>query len=217
MVPCKPKSLASPLPTLKNWLPPAKTLSFATCWALKATWAGVQTVDPQPHKSESSLSLLGIVLTVMHFLIKTMQPRADIVSRKPDGTLGGIKAHKLEPISDKFVPVRFDGPLTFTNVAYFEDIILEAQREFPNAKVILIIGSGINEIDASGEEKIRELNMRLHQLGVKLMFSGLKHQVRRLLEAGGVVEQLGRDAFFPDKETALLMLLHRYDANGPDG
>jgi flagellar motor switch protein FliM len=28
--------------------------------ALKATWAGVQTVDPQPHKSESSLSLLGI-------------------------------------------------------------------------------------------------------------------------------------------------------------
>jgi hypothetical protein len=32
-----------------------------------------------------------------------------------------------------------------------------------------------------------------------------------------VVEQLGRDAFFPDKETALLMLLHRYDANGPDG
>ncbi len=155
--------------------------------------------------------LLGVVLTVVHFLIKTMQPRADIVSRKPDGTLGGIKAHKLEPISDKFVPVRFDGPLTFTNVAYFEDIILEAQREFPHARVILIIGSGINEIDASGEEKIRELNKRLDQLGVKLMFSGLKFQVVKLFIRSNLVEELGRESFFSSKETALRALHEEYD------
>jgi hypothetical protein len=42
------------------------------------------------------------------------------------------------------------------------------------------------------------------------MFSGLKHQVRRLLERGGVLEQLGRKAFFPDKETALRSLLQTY-------
>ncbi len=154
--------------------------------------------------------LLGVVLTVVHFLIKTMQPRADIVSRKPDGTLGGIKAHKLEPISDKFVPVRFDGPLTFTNVAYFEDIILEAQREFPEAKVILIIGSSINEIDASGEEKVRELNKRLDQLGVKLMFSGLKFQVIKLFIRSDLVEELGRDRFYTSKETALKALTEEY-------
>ncbi len=154
--------------------------------------------------------LLGVVLTVVHFLIKTMQPRADIVSRKPDGTLGGIKAHKLEPISDKFVPVRFDGPLTFTNVAYFEDIILEAQREFPEAKVILIIGSSINEIDASGEEKVRELNKRLDQLGVKLMFSGLKFQVIKLFIRSNLVEELGRDRFYTSKETALKALTEEF-------
>jgi len=34
--------------------------------------------------------------------------------------------------------------------------------------------------------------------------------VRSLLERGGVVEQLGRDAFFPDKETALRTLLQKY-------
>ena len=157
--------------------------------------------------------LLGVVLTVVHFLIKTMQPRADIVSRKPDGTLGGIKAHKLEPISDKFVPVRFDGPLTFTNVAYFEDIILEAQREFPEAKVILIIGSSINEIDASGEEKVRELNKRLDQLGVKLMFSGLKFQVIKLFIRSNLVEELGRDRFYTSKETALKALTEEYHSD----
>lgn len=154
--------------------------------------------------------LLGVSLTILAFLIRTMQPRAEIVARKPDGTLGGISANRLEPMSECYVPVRFDGSLTFVNVAYFEDIILEAKADFPEARVILVIGSGINSIDASGEEKIREVADRLQKLGVRLMFSGLKHQVRRLLERAGVVDLLGRDAFFPDKETALRRLQETY-------
>jgi MFS superfamily sulfate permease-like transporter len=154
--------------------------------------------------------LLGVSLTVLDFLIRTMKPRAEIVARKPDGTLGGIRANRLTPMSEDFVPVRFDGSLTFVNVAYFEDIILEAKSDFPKATAILVVGSGINDIDASGEEKISEVADRLRKVGVRLMFSGLKHQVRRLLERGGVVDQLGRDAFFSDKETALRMLLKAY-------
>lgn len=154
--------------------------------------------------------LLGVSLTVLHFLIRTMKPRADIVARKPNGTLGGIRANRLMPMSQHFVPVRFDGSLTFVNVAYFEDVILEAKSDFPQAMAILVVGSGINDIDASGEEKIREVAERLRKVGVKLMFSGLKHQVRHLLERGGVIEQLGKDAFFPDKETALRTLLQTY-------
>ncbi len=154
--------------------------------------------------------LFGLVLTVLHFLISSMRPRAEIVSRKPDGTLGGIKSHSLEPISDIYVPVRFDGALTFTNVAYFEDIILEAQRDFPEAKAILVIGSGINSIDASGEEKIREVNKRLCELGVKLMFSGLKYQVIKLFILSGLFEELGKERFFSNKEKALLELAEEY-------
>jgi MFS superfamily sulfate permease-like transporter len=159
--------------------------------------------------------LLGIVLTVLHFLIRTMKPRADIVARKPDGTIGGIIANRLEPLSEYYVPVRFDGSLTFINVAYFEDIILEANADFPKAKTILVIGSGINDIDASGEEKIREVAARLKKVGVKLVFSGLKHQVRSILEQSGVVAELGRDAFYSDKETALRALARIYD-EAPD-
>lgn len=154
--------------------------------------------------------MLGVALTVIHYLIRTMKPRAEIVSYKPDGTLGGIKSHNLTPISDQFVPVRFDGSLTFANVAYFEDIILKALRKFPDAKAIVIIGSGINEMDASGEEMIRELNLRLNDLGVKLMFSGLKHQVMQLLEISGLVEEFGKDCFFSDKQTALKVLGEKY-------
>jgi MFS superfamily sulfate permease-like transporter len=154
--------------------------------------------------------LFGVALTVIDYLIRAMKPRAEIVSYKPDGTLGGMRSHNLEPISDQFVPVRFDGSLTFATVAYFEDMILEAERKFPDVKAIVVIGSGINEMDASGEEKIRELNDRLDELGVKLMFSGLKHQVMKLLDVSGLIEEIGEDNFFSDKKTALNTLCKQY-------
>ncbi|MBK1644731.1 sodium-independent anion transporter [Thiocapsa imhoffii] len=155
--------------------------------------------------------LLGIGLTVALYLIKSMRPRAEIVARKTDGTLGGITAHGLTSISDRVVPVRFDGSLIFATVAYFEDIVLEALADFPQAQAILIIGSGINEIDASGEEKVNEVAKQLRAAGVELYFSGLKHQVKSVLERTGIVESLGRDHFFPHKEKALQALLERHD------
>jgi MFS superfamily sulfate permease-like transporter len=157
--------------------------------------------------------LLGVGLTVLWYLIQIMRPRAEIVARKTDGTLGGIRAHQLQPISKAFVPVRFDGSLSFINVAYFEDILLEAHADFPRAEAILIIGSGVNQIDVSGEEKIRELTLRLKEVGVTLMFSGLKHQVMKVFERGGLIELIGRENFFSDKETALHVLTERYGVN----
>jgi MFS superfamily sulfate permease-like transporter len=157
--------------------------------------------------------LLGVALTVLWYLIQIMRPRAEIVARKTDGTLGGIRAHQLQPISKAFVPVRFDGSLSFINVAYFEDILLEAHADFPRAEAILIIGSGVNQIDVSGEEKIRELTLRLKEVGVTLMFSGLKHQVMKVFERGGLIELIGRENFFSDKETALHVLTERYGVN----
>jgi len=157
--------------------------------------------------------LLGVALTVLHYLIRVMKPRAEIVSRKKDGTLGGIRAHNLQPLSRAFVPVRFDGSLSFINVAYFEDIILEAHSEFPQAKAILVVSSGINEIDASGEEKIREIAKRLRKVGVTLMFSGLKNQVMQVFINSGLVEALGRESFFTDKETALQALSESYETS----
>lgn len=147
--------------------------------------------------------LLGVGLTILWYLVRTMRPRTEIVARQPDGTLRGIKAHHLVPMSGNFVPVRFDGSLTFVNVAYFEDMLLDALADYPDARAILVVGSGINEIDATGEETVRELAQRLQARGVTLMFSSLKHQVRQVFERGGLIEQIGEENFFADKEKAL--------------
>lgn len=159
--------------------------------------------------------LLGIGITLLAYLIRGMKPRAEIVARKPDGTLGGIRAHKLDPVSETVVPVRFDGSLTFSNIAYFEDIVLEALADFPKAKAILIIGSSINELDASGEEKVREVGKQLRDAGVQIYFSGLKHQVLSIMQRTGLYDECGAEHFYPNKEKALEALLARYDGDEP--
>jgi MFS superfamily sulfate permease-like transporter len=147
--------------------------------------------------------LLGIGLTILAFLVTTMKPRVEIISRKKDGTFGGIDSNKLAPLSEMFVPVRFDGALTFINVAYFEDMVLNAHAKFPKAKTILIIGSGINSLDVSGEEKIREVAESLNKVGVKLAFSSLKYQVVRVMIQAGLIDIIGKENFFSSKEVAL--------------
>ena len=72
--------------------------------------------------------------------------------------------------------IRYDGSLYFANVPYFEDSILEEVANHPHAKFILIVGDGINQLDASGEEVIRHLVEQLRENNVTIAFSGLKNR-----------------------------------------
>lgn len=168
----------------------------------------VTTLVFAPHLDSGIL--IGVGLTVILFLIRIMRPRAEVVGRHPDGALRGIKSHGLSPLSEHFVALRFDGSLNFMNVTYFEDAVVEAQAAFPKARALLVIGSGINWIDASGEEKIRAVAERLHEADVKLMFSGLKKQVVDTLKASGLDAVLGQENMFKTQEEAIACLLAQY-------
>ena len=56
------------------------------------------------------------------------------------------------------------------------------------------------------QEKVREVAERLRKVGVRLVFSGLKYQVYRIFEKANLVEELGSDVFYSDKESALRAL-----------
>ena len=155
--------------------------------------------------------LLGIALSVVIFLLRTMKPRVEVMGIKADGTVGGVETHGLEPVGENFVAMRFDRSLNFLNVAAFEDGVLEVLSRYPQVKGILVIGSGINEIDASGEDKVRELTLRLRESGVELMFSSLKAPIEKVFRRSGLSDLLGHDNMFGDKATALSAAQRRFD------
>jgi len=184
--------------------------AWAVNWhdGLAATITFLATLAFAPHLDMGIL--FGVIIAIMLFVQRRMRPRAEILGQHPDGVLGGLDTHKLAPLSEKLVPVRFDGELTFINVSHFEDMLLETLNRFPKVEAILLIGSSINEIDVSGEEKLSDMARRLEQVGVRLYVSGLKQQVMEVLERADIYVTLPVERFFPSKDQALPILLKKY-------
>ena len=131
-----------------------------------------------------------------------------ILGRDADGVLRDAALHGL-PLCDHIVAVRFDGQLYFANVPHFEDSLLGIPRRFPKVREILVVGDGINQLDASGDEAIHLLAERLRDNGVTLSFSGLKQQVKNVLAATGTLEKVGERNVFVDENRALAALAAR--------
>lgn len=173
----------------------------------------VATLAFAPHLDKGIM--IGAGLAIMLYLYRTMSPRVAILGRYHDGTLRDASVNNL-PASDVVTAVRFDGRLYFANVSYFEDAILEAVANNPDAPYVLIVGDAINEIDASGEEVIRHLVESLNSIGVVMLFAGLKRQVLDVLQATGLREEIGEQRFFSTAEQALERIYSRAEHSDED-
>ncbi|HTY03636.1 MAG TPA: SulP family inorganic anion transporter [Rhodocyclaceae bacterium] len=173
----------------------------------------VATLAFAPHLDNGIM--VGAGLAIGLYLYRTMSPRVAILGRLGDGTLRDAKVNNL-PASDIVTAVRFDGRLYFANVAFFEDAILEAVANNPEAPYLLVVGDGINELDASGEEVIRHLVERLNAVGIVMLFAGLKKQVLDVMQATGLRGEIGEKRFFPTAEQALARIYERPEYVGED-
>ena len=167
----------------------------------------VATLAAAPHLDNGIM--VGAGLAIGLYLYRTMSPRVAILGRFQDGTLRDAKVHNL-PASEVVTAVRFDGRLYFANVAYFEDAILEAVAANPKAKFLLVVGDGINELDASGEEVMHHIVQRLNGNGVTVVFSGLKKQVIDVMRATGLFEAITQDNVFATADLALAAIYVRH-------
>ncbi|HZV53982.1 MAG TPA: SulP family inorganic anion transporter [Rhodocyclaceae bacterium] len=173
----------------------------------------VATLAFAPHLDNGIM--VGGGLAVGLYLYRTMSPRVAILGRFHDGTLRDAKVNNL-PASEIITAVRFDGRLYFANVSYFEDAILEAVSNNPQAPYLLVVGDGINELDASGEEVIHHLVERLNSIGVVMLFAGLKKQVIDVMQATGLRAVIGERRFFATAEQALERIYSRAENVGED-
>jgi SulP family sulfate permease len=167
----------------------------------------VATLAFAPHLDNGIMVGAGLALGL--YLYRTMSPRVATLGRYSDGTLRDLRVNPDLPTSKHMVAIRFDGSLYFANVAYFEDAVLEAVSKHPEAKYVLVVGDGINQLDASGEEVIHHLVDRLKTSGVTLVFSGLKKQVLDVMRATGLYDAIGQDKLFATVDQAIATIYER--------
>ena len=155
--------------------------------------------------------ITGILLSLGLLLFRMMRPRVARLGLHADGTLRDARRHGLEPLHPRLGAIRFDGALRFVNVSYFEDALLTLERETPNLSHILVKGSGINDLDASGVAALLNLVERFRSNGITLVFSGLKKQVHDVMERTGLIARIGGDNIFATDGVALDQLAKRLD------
>ncbi len=153
----------------------------------------ILTLIVAPHLETGIVT--GVLLSLGLFLFRTMRPRISVLSRDPDGTLRDADVRQLATCDDISL-IRFDGPLFFANTGYFNDTILDRVAHKPDLKFVIIDAEGINEIDATGEEMLHELDKRLQSAGIELLIARAKKQIMDILKRTGFVEAMGVERFF---------------------
>lgn len=174
----------------------------------------VCTLGFAPHLDQGIL--IGAGLSIGLYLYRTMKPRVALLGRYPDGTLRDLQVNPHLLRDDNIIVLRFDGSLYFANVSFFEDTILEAMSTHKDAKYVLVVGDGINELDASGEEVIHHLIQRLKTNNVTLVFSGLKKQILDVMRRTYLFEALGEQNAFATEDMALEDIYKRLGKSGKD-
>jgi SulP family sulfate permease len=147
--------------------------------------------------------LVGIILSLSLLLNRMMRPRIALLGMHQDGTLRDAERHNLPRLQGRLAAIRFDGALRFVNVSYFENAILKLERDNPEVDHILVKGSGINEIDASGVEMLSNLITRFKSNGITLCFSGFKKQTLDVIERTGLIDKIGSENLFSTDQAAL--------------
>jgi SulP family sulfate permease len=161
--------------------------------------AFVSTLYLAPHLHEGIL--VGVALTFVVFIYKTLRPTVAKVSKAEDNAFRIIKENEAK--CKHIAVVRFDGALIFANATYLEDKVLEYIAETPTLKHIIISGSGINDIDASGEAALSILIDTIRESGRHISFCRIKEEVFAVLERTHLLEKIGKENFYVDGSKAI--------------
>jgi MFS superfamily sulfate permease-like transporter len=145
---------------------------------------------------------VGVILSILVFLYKSMRPKVVDLSLGADRVLHDCVASGLDEC--RYIDVvRFDGPLFFANASYLEDQIRNRRRSKKELKHIIISSSGINDIDASGEEALSLTVDRVRSAGIDISLSGVNRSVMSVLKRTHLIVKIGEDHVYPTVEEAI--------------
>ncbi len=139
--------------------------------------------------------MVGVALSLVLFLIRTMNPDIAMLSKYTDGTYRNAARFNLEQCRHIAV-IRFSRSLFFSNVNYLEEKILNVVSSMPELKHVLIVANAINELDASGEETLSLLVTRLREAGYDISFSGFNDSILDVLRRTHLYDRIREDHLF---------------------
>jgi SulP family sulfate permease len=155
----------------------------------------------------------GVMLSLLLYLRRTSHPRCVTLAPDPDSprrTLVNVR-RKPQPECPQLKIVRLDGSIFFGAASHIAEELHRLARASPEQCHILIVGSGINFIDAGGCHMLLHEAGSLKLSGREIYFCSLKGEVLDLMTRGGCLARIGAQNVFRGKASAIAGIVARLD------
>jgi SulP family sulfate permease len=156
---------------------------------------------------------VGVLVSLLVYLQRTTHPRLTRVlpdAASPERRFVAV-AHDA-PLCPQLDILRVDGSLFFGAIEHVRDELAAARAVRPGVRHVLLVGSGINFVDAAGADMLAHEALAMRDAGVSLHLCNLKAPVRDVLHRSGVVVTIGAANLHATKSDALRAIYRQLDA-----
>lgn len=155
--------------------------------------------------------LIGVMISLMLFLWKTMHPRIVRISRDPGYNMFlNADVHNM-PSCPQILHLRSDNAIYFANAEYTAEHILERLDEMEiRPKFLLFDCTAIGFIDITGTDELSVLREELEARNIRLALTDVHLPVMNVFKTSGFLNELP-ECVFNNKGDAITDLFHKID------
>ena len=156
--------------------------------------------------------LIGVMISMMFFLWKTMHPRVVRVTKDPYHNMFVNADETGKPSCPQILQLRSDNAIYFANAEYTIEHLLERVAEQDgDLKYLLIDFQAVGFIDITGVDELRSLVEELGLRGTKLALTGVHIPVKQVFTSSGFMELLEEGHLIENRGDAIGFLFQRID------
>ncbi|MDA0380269.1 MAG: sulfate permease [Bacteroidetes bacterium] len=151
--------------------------------------------------------LYGVLLSLLLLVYRSSKPHFAVLARvKNSPYYRNIKRFSDQvEIDSEIVLFRFDAQLYFGNKDYFKSSLLQAiEDRGKSVKKLILNVEPMNYIDSSAAFMLKQLIEDLNSRNIKVAIAGPIGPIRDSLRRSGIVDLLGKEAFYENTHSAYL-------------
>ncbi len=138
--------------------------------------------------------VIGVALSLVWLIYVATSPKIPLLSREP-GTevFRDADEHPEDETFEGIIILRLDFGLSFATAEALEERVRDLIDAEERPRAVILDFAGVDFIDSQGSEKLGEIRTLTDASDSTLRLARVKPQVRALLDADKVIDQLGQD------------------------
>ena len=156
--------------------------------------------------------LIGVIISLMFFLWKTMHPRIVRITKDPELNMFlNADVHK-KPSCPQILQLRPDNAIYFANAEYtIEHLIDRLDEQSTPVKFLLLDFQAVGFIDITGIDELRVLLEEANERNMEIAFMSVHLPVKQVFESSGLIKELSPGCLIENRGEVVNILFSQID------